>query len=235
MLFQDLIETPHLEFENVVFSKHVVFRRLNLSNFSFKESDITELNIRDCIWNNGNRIIINDETQGALTYHDLGGLYRQIKRNYEVNKDYEFAGKAYRSEMLMRRYDLFSAKKFYLRFIPNKDFWEWLFYWIYGRFSGFTESILTPFFLLIACIVIYPLMYFSIEVIHLMQNWDCNFFESLNIVRFEPYLRNSLTNSLPILKNNSISNNWWSDLTQKIISSILLVFFVLALRKQFKQ
>ncbi len=225
VLFQDLIETSHLKFENVIFSENVIFRRLNLSNFSFKESDITKLNIRDCSWNNGNRIIINDEIQGDLTYHDLGGLYRQIKRNYEINKDWEFAGKAYRSEMLMRRYALYS----------NKKFGEWVFYWIYGRFSGFTQSILTPFFLLIVCILIFPLAYFSIEVIDLMQSWNCNFIESFNMVRFEPYLKNSLTNTIPIIKNSSTGNNWWSDLTQKIISSILLVFFVLALRKRFKQ
>ena len=92
-------------------------------------------------------------------YSALEYTYRQLKKNFENSKDWELSGKAYRSEMKMRRSRLLCvAKRKYLFF--SYHFYEWVLYWIYGRMSGFTQSMLTPItLLLIFTLLLFPIYY----------------------------------------------------------------------------
>lgn len=236
VLFQDLGDDSNLSFENVYFSKNVIFRRFNLKNTRFLQSDIIDLNIKECNWSNSNRIITKDEIEG-LSYQGLEGIYRQFKKNYENAKDWELSGRAYRSEMLMRRFSLyssFSSNWFNPIFIVNNDFWEWLFYWIYGRFSGFTQSILTPFFLLVSTIFCFAFVYYFNDVNIYSNFWNCSIVESISYIEFLDSLKYSISTSIPLFKSNLSYSNWWLYSLEKLISSILIIFFILALRKRFK-
>ncbi|MEM9685549.1 MAG: hypothetical protein AAF934_01335, partial [Bacteroidota bacterium] len=141
-------------------------------------------------------------------------------KNFDSNKDWELSGKSFRSELLMRRYGLHQSfrRKWYKHlFIFNSHFYEWFFYWVYGRFSGFTQSIVTPFVLFIAVIVIFTVGYYYES----SSFWDS--------------LQKSLVAALPLFKTELTYSNWWVKSSETFICSILLVFFILSLRKRFKQ
>jgi len=235
VLFEDFIDNPQLDFENVIFSKNVIFRRIGLKNTVFLKSDIIELNLKECYWNNSNRIILKNEINGD--YESLEGIYRQLKKNYENAKDWELSGKAYRSEMLMRRFSLHSSfiSNWYKGLIIFNNFlWEWLFYLLYGRLSGFTQSILTPFVLMLSTVLGFGTFYFYIRLKEYSTFWGCKIIDSIEHVSFSDTLQFSLSVASPLFKTDLQYSNWWVQSFEKLIATILLVFFILALRKRFK-
>ncbi|QXP72366.1 pentapeptide repeat-containing protein [Tenacibaculum sp. AHE15PA] len=130
-----------LDFSMVNFPKSVVFREVNLKNTFFNESDITEVKFKNCIWNEEKgRIIFDNESDvtkvkfengfwdkqkrmfvrknklpfnNESPYKEQENLYRELKINFENSKDWELAGKAYVSEMEMRK------KTFYDEFVKS--------------------------------------------------------------------------------------------------------------------
>ncbi len=227
-LFQDLKNVSKLYFSDINFPKTVTFRRVDFTKTSFNQCDLTEVQFNECEWGGGIRVVLANEHDNNLKdYKELESLYRQLKRNFDTLKNWELSGKAYRSEMLIRRYRLHSS------FIKNRkktlivfdiNFWEWLFYLIYGRSSGFTQSFLTPFLWIIITIILFAFIFF-----HLKYKWS-EFIEC-----FPDALQVSLASALPLFKTKIEGINWWLSSLETFICSILLVFFILALRKRFKQ
>ena len=128
----------------------------------------------------------------------------------------------------MRRYRLyesFTMKWHKPFFLFNPDFYEWIFYWIYGRSSGFTQSILTPFFLIISTIFVFAIIYHYDSLNTFSNIWH----------GFADSLQKSLAAALPLFKTEFVYSNWWIKSLKTFICSTLLVFFILALRKRFKQ
>ncbi|MCG8762112.1 hypothetical protein G1K46_05080 [Tenacibaculum finnmarkense] len=94
------------QFLDVLFI-NTTFNRLDLTKTDFEESNVTNLQLKECDWGNSSRIILqkeNDEKKlNAQSTQSLEVLYRQVKRNYDNVKNWELSGKAFFSEMEMRR------------------------------------------------------------------------------------------------------------------------------------
>ncbi len=234
ILFEGLIYGPDLSFVNVKFPRTVIFRSVNLTNSSFINSDLTDVQFKECNWGKTVRIILKEEKEGGEYYEGMEGIYRQLKRKFDSNKNWELSGKAYRSEMLMRRYRLHNSFKKTFWFF-NHDFYEWFIYWIYGRCSGFTQSILTPLFLIVFMIFGFATIYY-LDCLNTYTNvWDCNYMESFQYTSILDSLQRSLAAALPVFKTDLIYSSWWIKSFESLVCSILLVFFILSLRKRFKQ
>lgn len=216
-LFQEItsIENNRIIFRNIIFPNNTDFRNCDCSSFLFTDSDIVNVKFSSCDWNISDRLVVRDEIEmkekSILKLRSLENLYRQLKKNFDFNKDWELSGLAYISEMEMRKLRLQNDKKYFHYFI----------YWFYGFFGGYTQDVRKPilslFFVFIICSYIYFYMDFNI----------INAFER-GIMGSLPYLENSQKDLFP---------NYWVLLKniQFIFSTIFLSFFILALRKIFKQ
>ncbi|MBC8756388.1 pentapeptide repeat-containing protein [Kordia sp. YSTF-M3] len=60
--FLDLKGNPlNLSFKNTIFSKSILFRRIDFTNTTFLESDLTDVKFRECEWGENYRIVLQDE------------------------------------------------------------------------------------------------------------------------------------------------------------------------------
>ncbi|MCT4698148.1 pentapeptide repeat-containing protein [Tenacibaculum haliotis] len=244
-----------LNFSKVKLPKSLVFREVNLKNTYFNESDITEVKFKNCIWNEEKgRIILYNESDvtkvkfengfwdkqkrmfvrknklpfnNESPYEEQEGLYRDLKKNFENSKDWELSGKAYVSEMEMRR------KTFYNKFVKKSRnfqmlkaliaFVNWFLFSFYKNFGGYTQNYIRPLFFFIGLFLVSLFMYS--DCFSLNDYCECS---------FVPW-KEAIDASLPFFKpsNNSEHLKW--IYFQKIFSSILLTFLILGLRKRFKQ
>ena len=223
----DIVPIPKLEFRNIVFSDKVEIYDVDLSQSTFSLCDVTKLRLSECIYvKNTHRLILYDEKREfdsgenkSLKYSRSEELYRQLKRNFDNEKNWELAGKAYRSQMLMRQkaigQDIRKKRGF------TTAVFDWIIYLIYRSFSGFTQSYLRPLFLLLFVnVAIFPFYYCHYEM-----------------NSFTDGIRKSLNASLPYLKidiGTLTYNVWWVKSLETLISTILLAFFIIAIRKRFK-
>ncbi|WP_370397837.1 pentapeptide repeat-containing protein [Tenacibaculum dicentrarchi] len=229
------ISTNFLEkcsFWGINFTNKTIFRGVNLKNAIFGQSDITEVKFKNCIWNeNSSRIILNYEKglgfEDDSNYKELEDLYRQLKVNFDNSKNWELSGKAYVSEMEMRRkiYQnefLINIKSFH----PIKAFIgliNWFLFIFYKVFGGYTQNYILP-FLWLSLLFTVSLLVYS----------DYCFFQEYCECNFKPW-KEAIDASFPFFKSDKNSQHLKWNYFQKISSSILLTFFILALRKRFRQ
>ncbi|WP_299889530.1 hypothetical protein [uncultured Lacinutrix sp.] len=231
---------------NFNFSKlneNVLFRRIHFHYTSFFQATVKNTVFEECYWKGNNRIIFHGTIPKGMSlfnfYSSTEERYRQIKVAYKKLEDWEKSGKAYVSEMYIKQwrilFQIFGPTGAELIF-PNTWYRvlafpfiktiEFLIHAFYGLFSGYTQSITKP-------IVWYSL--FSFFIFPFIYS-DCSIssFFSCNV---QENWRSSIFNSLPFFKINVsiINEDFWVLIFQKILSTILITFFILALRKRFKQ
>lgn len=144
----------------------------------------------------------------------LEKFHRLLKTNFEEKHSWELSGKAYISEMEMRRKS----------FLTEKEYIQWFIYSFYES-AGYTQNFKRPLLLLlILTFFVFPLLYSDL----------CFLFYDHCYWSWEP-LRKSLDASLPIIKLSFEYRYWGIRYLQSFNSTIFLTFFILALRKRFKQ
>ena len=186
----------------------------------FINSDLIHPNFYSCEWNSSNRLIIFNESdyfKGISELNELENLYRQLKSNFQNSRDWELSGKAYVSELTIRKKRLYLEKKFF----------SWFLYSFYDKFGGFTQNYLRPFLWYVGfTFIFFPLLYFIIEI----TITDLGGYTILS----NSYIK-SFAASIPFINTDIIYQNWWVQSFQIVFSTILIAFFILALRKRFKQ
>ena len=200
---------PKINFVDSDFNSGFIISNTNLKDISFDNCDVTDLTFKRCDWAIQNdRLVINEV---GRELKDSEEHYRQIKRNFNNKKNWEMSGLAYVSEMDMRRKRLWNEKNYY----------SWFLYWFYGYFSGYTQDIKKPILSIIALISISTLIFYFID-----QNIVNGFQRSLKgaLPYFEIGIEKPFAGYWLIIKN-----------IETILGGTFLTFFVLALRKRFKQ
>lgn len=205
----NFIEPPILIFKGIYNDTNTYFTDVNLTNTAFTHSELKKINFNKCIWKiNKERLILKDE---LINLKDAIEHYRQLKSSFQKNQDWELAGYSYTSEMKIRQILLKNEKRYF----------HWFFYWFYGFFSGYTQNYIRSILSLIFLILIFSVLYFFI---------DFNILKSIE---------RSVNASLPMFKTNNeeLYPEWWIILrnVQLLFSGIFISFFILSLRKRFKQ
>lgn len=210
-----------LSFDLVDFNANSIIKRVHLNNTSFIGTNLSEVQFIACGWNDKNRLIIIDENLiqkfgyrlNNLRYKNIELSYRQLRLNFEKQKDWELSGKAYQSEMLHRK----------KRFLNQCKLIEYFFYNIY-QFFGFNQDISKPFKIIVFfTFLLFPVLYFEVA--------DLLFWNGIKM---------SLANTLPFT-NFEISEKyfdstalWWISTFQSFFSLISLTFLLLSLRNRFR-
>jgi hypothetical protein len=154
-----------ISFKNVKFHKpkDVRFQKIDLSNVSFLNTDITEVDFLDEKWARKNgRLAVMDETRiekGSATYGAVAQLYRRLRRNYESNYRFAEAGDFFIGEMEMRRHDVNT----YIKNEKIKNIVLWIkrkfsLLGIYKYPSLYGESYFRPAIIAFIVIFSYPLL-----------------------------------------------------------------------------
>jgi hypothetical protein len=164
---------------------------------------------------------LDNKVKNREDYLNLENLYRQLKKIFEGNKEWELSGKAYVSEMYIRK------KRLWI----EREYVSWLIFSFYDFFGGFTQDYIKPLkWYILFTFVIFPLYYL---------NFDCSqktwLIKQLSFCDLEQAFQKSIASSFPFINTNLIYENWWIKAIQTFICGILLTFFILALRKRFKQ
>jgi len=203
-------------FHNHNFTSGAFFQRVNLTNTSFWQCDLTNTIFKECDWGNHSRIRLHDEKDKYSDHRDIKALeelYRQLKRKFDSDKDWELSGKAYVSEMEMRKKRLWKQGNYY----------SWFIYWFYGFFGGYTQSLLKPILSIISLVIVFSFIYFYIDynVLYALQRGTKGAL---------PYL------SIDIAKDDQFNGYWLiARNIELVLGGTFLSFFILALRKRFKQ
>ncbi|WP_394973156.1 pentapeptide repeat-containing protein [uncultured Croceitalea sp.] len=220
---KDFNNSAHIKFTNIDFSEKIRFLYSNLSKLILVNSDISEAYIKRCTWNITNRLYLKDE---YLNLEDSEEHYRQLKKKYDSIKNWELSGLAYVSEMEMRKKRLLHEKKYF----------TWIIFLIYDKLGGYTHDFIKPMrIFFFSTFIIFPVTYFTITTKFYGSNWNCTFYEAAKFNNLLPAYQKSLAASLPVLKTDLTYENWWVKSIQIFISTILIAFFLLAVRKRFKQ
>ncbi len=152
-------------FEDVKFHqpKDVRFHTIDLSNVSFMNTDVTEVEFLDAKWARKNgRLAVIDETliekkPYSATYGAVAQLYRRLRLNYENNYRFSEAGEFFIGEMEMLRLDVNknNEKKsnIVLRLKKNVSFLG-----LYKLLSLYGESYIRPMIWALIVIVSYPML-----------------------------------------------------------------------------
>ncbi|GLB53051.1 hypothetical protein NBRC110019_20910 [Neptunitalea chrysea] len=157
-------------------------------------------------------------------YKMMEVTYRQLKTNRIINKDWATAGDAYRSEMVMRR------KAIWYKFIENpwRKCWlliNLLIVRIHGTFSGYQQSLSKPLLWLLVVWLGFALGYYF-GYYEAMHNYTHPFQTSMKESFFAAF---PLSGSLEVPKLKVAMS------LERILSVILITFFVLATRARLKQ
>ena len=225
--FEEILLTDDktMVFRNTIFNNRVSFRNCDCDNIIFYNSDITDIKFTSCNWNSSKRLLMKNESKDKNGKNNnlktLENLYRQLKRNFEHSKNWELSGKAYISEMTIRKKRLWQ----------DKNYLSWFIYSFYDIFGGFTQNYIKPLvWLLVLTVFLFPLYYLFGEC--LLFDSQFNLIRNCNI---GDVFKKSFASSIPFIKTDLVYANWWVQSFQTIISTILLTFLILALRKRFKQ
>lgn len=166
------------------FGDNTIFRRVDFKNLSLVQSNFENASFINCYWSfSKSRLVLEDENFIPDGLPDKLGelevLYRLLKTNFEKKHSWELSGKAYISEMEMRRKS----------FITEKEYIQWFIYSFY-KLAGYTQNFKRPLLLLlILTFFVFPLLYSDL----------CFLFYDHCYWSWEP-LRKSLDASLPIFK-----------------------------------
>ncbi|GAA3639054.1 pentapeptide repeat-containing protein [Flavivirga jejuensis] len=204
-----------------ILNNNVVFRRCNMKNFVFHLSDISNTSFLSCNWNVDVRITLKDEEYllnkeifefpSQERFKALENTYRLLKRNFDSNKNWELSGYAYVSEMEMRKKRLLVEKKYY----------QWFVYCFYDFFGGYTQDFKRPIVSLIGLIGLFSVVYYFIDY---------------NVLKA---IQRGIKGALPYIyidTENPFTGYWLiARNIEFLLGGIFLTFFILALRKRFKQ
>lgn len=214
-----------LTFKTTFFTDNVNFQNCDAFKMIFIGSDISKARFSSCEWKSTNRLKVFDENKrkdSIIELKKLENIYRQLKKIFEKDKDWELSGKAYVSEMKMRMN----------RLRKERNYISWCIFCFYDVFGGFNQNFIRPLkWFMLFTIVIFPSYYilfenFNIFNIHPSNNADYSVINA--------FIK-SISASIPLIKTDLNYLNWWVQSCQTIISTILITFFILALRKRFKQ
>lgn len=223
LLFEKIINNsfPSVTFIDSRLNSNVVFRKIDMRPISFIKTDIGNVKFLHCVWLGENRIKLNSENHTnndslfrediMITYSDLEDTYRQLKKNFDFTKNWELSGYAYVSEMHMREKRLWNEENYYY----------WFLYWFYGYFSGYTQDVKKPILSLVGLISIFSLLFYFID-----QDMTSAIQRSFKgaIPYFEIGIEKPFEGYWLVLKN-----------IETVLGGTFLAFFILALRKRFKQ
>jgi hypothetical protein len=215
---------PLLYLHNIIFPENSRFRKTDFSRTSFYESDISSVSFIKCTFiQNNNRIILHDESSETIEFSELENLYRQLKQAFEKDKYWDQMDKSYVSEMRMREKQLTKPNDKILLFM----------YKFYGNVAGYTQDFIRPFrWYAFSTLVFFPIAYY---INYIFVN---NYFSFKEISKLEwsipYYLQLSFGASLPLISSELPYDNWWLKSFQIIFSTLLITFFVLAIRRKFK-
>lgn len=230
-------ESPKLYFKDVFFNSKTFIKNTDLSKLELDNSDVTNITFSRCIWNDTeNRLkLVNElptkniETENKLKLaknqhlkkleterlikklRDSENHYRQLKKNFDGAKNWELSGKAYISEMEIRKRRLWLEEKYY----------QWIIYKFYDVFGGYTQDFKKPIISIFWLIIIFSGMYYFIDY---------------DIVKA---LQRGVKGALPYMEIDTKNpfEGYWLILRniELVLGGTFLAFFVLALRKRFKQ
>jgi hypothetical protein len=142
------------------------FREVDLSRCHFLDADLRKVQIVGVIWPRiptwfGTRFGIYDESvpleaDQNRPWSRIEHLYRQLKQNYEDQRDYERAGDFHYGEKEMRRKN------------PELSWGLWLLLTLYWLVSGYGERFLQPLLWAAGLFVVSTVLYLSLglEGIH---------------------------------------------------------------------
>lgn len=146
-----------------------------------------------------------------FSFTDSEEHYRQLKKNFDGMKNWELSGYAYVSEMEMRKRSLWKEKKYF----------EWVIYAFYGNFGGYTQNIKKPIISLFGLIVTFSVIYYFIDF-----NWL-------------KAIQRGVKGAIPYIQIDTVNpfTGYWLILrnVEFLLGATFLTFFILALRKRFKQ
>ncbi len=230
-------EPPKLYFKDVFFNSKTFIKNTDLTKLELDNSDVTNITFSRCIWDDQqnrlklinelpirnietkNQLKLSDENSSKKTsienlikkLRDSENHYRQLKKNFDSAKSWELSGKAYVSEMEMRKRRLYLEGKNY----------QWFIYKFYDVFSGYTQDFRKPMVSLVGLILLFSGLYFFID-------YD-----------FVKALQRGIKGALPYMQINTETKfeGYWLILRniELVLGGTFLAFFVLALRKRFKQ
>jgi hypothetical protein len=199
----------HVNFIDTMFNERCVISNTDLIGFTFINCDISNLSFTRCDWQIKNNRLFTNET--GIDLKNLEEHYRQLKRNFDSRKNWEMSGFAYVAEMELRQKRLFSEKKYYY----------WFVHWFYGFFSRYTQDIKRPVVSFIALILVSSGIFFFM---------DCSYINAL---------QRGVAGALPYMQieiDKPFDGNWLILRNiEFLLGSTFLAFFILALRKRFKQ
>jgi uncharacterized protein YjbI with pentapeptide repeats len=122
-------------------SDALMFIEMDLSKYRFTDTDLRSVRFRgvrwpQVSWGLGKRNAVFDETdlgnEAFASWAEIEDLYRQLKRNYEDQRDYERAGDFHYGEKEMRRQN------------PETSLGLKVVLWLYKSISGYGERWLPP-------------------------------------------------------------------------------------------
>lgn len=200
---------PIIEFVDSYFNENCVLSNTSMNNISFDNCDVSDLSFKRCDWIiKYNRLIHNEK---GIDLKDREEHYRQLKRNFDNKKDWEMSGFAYVSEMEVRQKRLRDEKKYYY----------WFIYWFYGFFGRYTQDIKRPIISLSILIILFSSIYFFIDYSYLKA------------------LQRGIKGAIPYILIDTVNpfKGYWLILrnVEFLLGGTFFTFFILALRKKFKQ
>jgi len=147
-----------ITFKNIELTGNYKFFNCQMSQFIFEGSYLMNPKFMNCIWEGKNRLLLGDEimikkSNNILKTRDLlqlERLYRNLKRIFDSNKDWENSGYAYISEMNFRKKRLWK----------DNNYSQYFIYWFYGYFGGYTQNFMRPLIIfLTSTLIVFPLIY----------------------------------------------------------------------------
>lgn len=268
-------------FSGLNFPATITFVRMNFTKSKFYNCDLSKVKFLNCEWPGYTRLKLSGEsTFFKIRHGGYENTYRELKNNFESNKEWDLARMAFRSEMYFKllkkghellklpykinrnaksgsikykvlitrnkirnwikkskiflffnsliRYfksktaNLFRLVSRIINFIIQRGilFFEVLILLFYSVFSGQTYSITRPIiWFAVFTVILFPYIYSGY---------------SFEIFLDESCLRESVQTAFPFSKFDDNSSFFYTKLLQKILSVILITFFVIALRRRFK-
>ncbi|MCL6642568.1 MAG: pentapeptide repeat-containing protein, partial [Candidatus Bipolaricaulota bacterium] len=202
----------------------VKFHRIDLSRWSFLDTDLRRIDFDDVTWGTirrlwSRRTAIFDElgVSNKKVKEDLAKverLYRHLKQNFESQRDYGRAGEFHYGEMEMKRRQLGPVGQ-----IP---------FWIYRILSGYGESYGRALIVLLGMWIVFAVLF---TVVGYTDEWG----NHADLWRSLIYSAQSMT--LFHEPNITFHNVWGKaiELVASVLGVIQIALFGLALQRRFKR
>jgi hypothetical protein len=202
--------------------QQVLFHHLDLSRWSFLDTDLRRIDFDDVPWGTIRRLLsrrtaLFDELNVSNQKDELAKverLYRHLKQNYESQRNYGRAGDFYYGEMEMKRRQLNPLGQ-----IP---------FWIYRILSGYGESYPRALFWLIVMWLLFAVLF---TVVGYTDEWG----NHADLWRSLIYSAQSMTlfHEPKITFDNTLGQA--VELVASVLGVIQIALFGLALQRRFKR